>query len=367
MKFCLENNSEKLKLAMLSIPQGFMVINPDGEIEIANQPAYRLLAHGREDDLHLQEVLNDIGLTNIILRSSLENGKRSGQFEFRPHDSVMVLKAEWACLVDELNRVIGYSIVISDVTNYISEDKAKNKFLTSISHELRTPIAIIKNSISNILDGVTGNVKGKLRTYLESMDAECHRMSFLVNNLVDMARIESGQMSISRTKVEVSKLIDKVCEGFIKQAKQQKIDLDSQIYEYIPAVNVDERRIEQVLWNLVSNAVKFTPENGNVRVKAWPQGNHMVVVVEDTGPGLTDEQQRVIFNKFHQIGRKAGAGYNGSGLGLSISKWVIEAHGGLIWVESEPGKGSKFFLSLPVFDVNDDSEDVDPIMSILKL
>ena len=229
----------------------------------------------------------------------------------------------------------------------MAADRAKTEFIAAISHELRTPLTSIQNSVSNMLAGVTGKVSSKTRQYLHSMKADCHRFAGLINDLLDMAKLEAGNMPINRRVMNIVGIAGDVTKSFADKARGKNIELMCEIDRHVSPVYADSRRISQVLWNLVSNAIKFTDQGGKVCVRSYDSDDDVVTMVEDAGIGISDDLQKQIFNKFYQISRLAGPGYNGSGLGLAICDGIIAVHGGSIWVESEEGKGSKFYFSLP--------------------
>ena len=357
--FC--DNTFNSRLVLDSIPHGMVVMNSEGQIEFINAMAISILMSDNTDDLDqntlMQSLLNEVGLTDICIRCCSDIKTDSGILEFKPPEKDSIIRGQWSVIKDEQGVRVGATVLFEDITNSITDERAKEQFITTISHELRTPIAIIRNSISNMVAGVAGKMNCKASEYLEKMNSECHRISFLVNNLVDMAKIESGQMPINLIEIDLHSVISMVCENFTSSALAKNIDLRCEWMQDIPRVLLDEKRIQQVLWNLVNNAIKFTPEGGSVVIKAFIQNDHLYLTVEDTGIGLSKEQQKFVFNRFYQICRKKGAGYNGSGLGLAISKGIIRAHGGNIWAEGELGKGSRFIISLPaerVFTLDDD-------------
>ena len=288
-----------------------------------------------------------MGLSEIFSQSCRSSQRPEGTFDFRVANSAVVIHAQWNVMLDESQQVLGCVATIKDISNQMNDEKVKEQFLSTISHELRTPLAIIKNSISNMLAGITGKVNSKMDNYLNKMNDECKRMSFLVNNLVDMAKIESGHMPIIRSRIDLWELFSKVLDAFSKQASDRGISLVCEMPENKLPLRADEKRLEQVLWNLVCNALKFTMPGGSVILRSSFNEKEILIYVSDTGIGMDPEESRVIFNKFYQICRRSGAGYNGTGLGLPISKGIISAHGGRIWVESQKGKGSTFTIALP--------------------
>jgi len=340
-----ENNI--LEMAVNYMTEGMIITDKQGKIIKGNPSAKQMLGLKADDNLQkLQIEFDHYGFTELM-RSSTKGDSSWGLFNLKsPADRT--LQVRWTEMIDQSGQSIANLFVIRDITNELAGEKAKSEFIAAITHELRTPVTIIRNAVSNILAGVTGRINGKLRAYLETMENDCKRFGNLINDLLDMSKLEAGTMPISREVVNVEKLIARAVNEFSRDAKSAGIKLSSEIDGYISPLLADPGRIYQVLSNLVSNALKFTPEGGSIRIGAYEKQNEVTVWVEDTGIGISEVLGRQIFNKFYQIGRKAGAGYNGAGLGLAISHGIVAAHGGKIWFESEEGKGSTFFFSIPV-------------------
>ena len=325
-----------------------MILNCDGDVELVNNEAAQILTgESLIVEERISEFLKEVGLKDLAIKACQDSSSSNGVLEFKSHLCGANIRAKWNVVLDSKQLVVGVVIAFEDITGSISEEAIKTEFLSTISHELRTPIAIVKNCISNMLVGVTGRVNDKSKSYLDKMNYECGRISFLINNMVDMAKIDAGQMPISPTISDVWTLVTTVCEGFTATAQLKNVMLSWEMVENLPIVELDQDRIQQVLWNLINNAIKFTPDGGRVIVRASVKDGNVIFEVEDNGMGIAPEQKTAIFKKFSQICRQKGAGYNGSGLGLAISKGIIDAHGGEIRVESEQGEGSKFVITIP--------------------
>lgn len=225
-------------------------------------------------------------------------------------------------------------------------DKMKSDFLSSMSHELRTPLTSIKEGISLLREGVGGAVPEKQKRLLAILSEESKRLIDLVNSLLDLSKMEAGMMTYSFQPGNIAPLIERAATEMIPLIEARKITLKTKIDEKLPVIKIDREKILQVLRNLIGNAVKFTPEGGQVRVVARLMNRGVEVSVSDTGPGITKENLTTIFQKFRQVPLKNSGTLRGTGLGLAIVKHVITAHGGRVWAESEPGKGSSFIFVL---------------------
>jgi two-component system, sensor histidine kinase and response regulator len=202
--------------------------------------------------------------------------------------------------------------------------------------------------VDNMLDGLTGSLNEKQVRYLARIKSNTDRLARLINDLLDLSRIESGRVEVRSTTLSLTALAEEVAEHMKSLAAQKLIRIEVPSPDYQVTVWADRDKVTQVLMNLIGNAVKFTPQNGKVTVAVEKNGDDYVQIsVDDTGPGILPEEKNKIFSKFYQVDSLEKEKPKGSGLGLAISKALVEMHGGRIWVESEVGKGSTFYFTLP--------------------
>ncbi|OGG52536.1 MAG: hypothetical protein A3F84_25450 [Candidatus Handelsmanbacteria bacterium RIFCSPLOWO2_12_FULL_64_10] len=225
-------------------------------------------------------------------------------------------------------------------------DRLKSDFVSNVSHDLRTPLTSIKGSVDNLLDGIGGALNDRHIRYLKRIRSNTDRLSRLIDDLLDMSRIEAGRLRVAPVKVLVGEIGRDVLEGVRPMALEKRIGLYLRGGEEGALAYADPDRVYQVLMNLVSNAIKFTPPEGRVEVEVVPNGEMVSVGVRDTGQGIPAEELETVFDKFYQVGG-ASVARQGAGLGLSIAKHLVELHGGRIWAESEVGVGSTFWFTLP--------------------
>ncbi len=225
--------------------------------------------------------------------------------------------------------------------------KHKSQFLANMSHELRTPLNAILGYTELIVDNIYGEVPGKIREVLDRVDKSGRHLLGLINDVLDLSKIEAGQLALALTEYSMRDVVQTVFTAVESLASEKKLALNVSLPPDLPPGRGDERRIAQVLLNLVGNAIKFT-EAGEVRVQVAASDSSFVVSVADTGPGIAEADHRKIFEEFQQADTSSTRKKGGTGLGLSIAKRIIEMHGGRIWVESTPGKGSTFRFTLPV-------------------
>jgi signal transduction histidine kinase len=225
--------------------------------------------------------------------------------------------------------------------------KHKSQFLANMSHELRTPLNAILGYTELILDSIYGEPSGKMRTVLERLQANGKHLLGLINDVLDLSKIEAGQLVLSLDDYSLGDVVHGVVSAVEPLAAEKRLVFKAEVAPDLPIGHGDGRRLSQVLLNLVGNAIKFT-DKGEVAIKASATNGAFTVSVCDTGPGIAGADQAKIFEEFQQADSSITRKKGGTGLGLSIARRIIEMHGGRIWVESEPGKGSTFYFTLPV-------------------
>lgn len=227
-------------------------------------------------------------------------------------------------------------------------DKLKDDFISAVSHELRTPLAITKEGLSLILDRVPGDITQKQEKILSVARDNIERLGRLINNLLDISKIESGKIVLKRKMVDINKIIEDIASSFESKAEAKGLMLKTSLPEGALEIYADADKLTQVFTNLIGNAMKFT-EKGHIGISVKDSDTEFECVVSDTGKGISKEDIPKVFSKFQQFGRTAGAGEKGTGLGLSISKGIVELHKGRIWVDSDLGKGTEFTFTLPKY------------------
>ena len=233
-------------------------------------------------------------------------------------------------------------------------DRLKSAFVSIVSHELRTPMTSIKGLVENMMDGLTGTMNERQTFYLGRIKHNIERLTRMINDLLDLSRIEAGRLELKRSTVNMGSLAREVVELFQPVAREQSPTLQARIDDALPLTQADRDKLVQVLTNLVNNALKFTESPGTITVTTtqWEEG-WIQTCVADTGCGLSPEDQQTLFEPFYRT-QSTTQKNAGAGLGLAISKSLIELHGGRIWVESTLGQGSRFCFLIPVFKISSD-------------
>src|SRR5262249_10408151 len=295
-------------------------------------------------------------LEEMRVKVQISGALRDIEIRSKKKDGVMIYLSLSVSPVRDLDgKIVGFLRVAKDITEKkryerrLKElDKMKSDFVSNVSHELRTPLTSIKGSVDNMLDGLTGALNEKQVRYLARIKSNTDRLSRLINDLLDLSRIESGGVEVRSTAFTLTALAEEVAEHLKSLAAEKLIQIEVSPRDPKVTVWADRDKVTQVLMNLLGNALKFTPQNGKVTVAVEKNGDDYVQIsVDDTGPGILPEEKNKIFAKFYQIANIQKEKPKGSGLGLAISKALVEMHGGTIWVESEVGKGSTFYFTLP--------------------
>ncbi len=248
-------------------------------------------------------------------------------------------------------QFFGTVSIFRDITKEVELDQLKSEFVSTVSHELRTPMTSIKGYADLMLMGAAGNLSGPQSRYLMVIKNNADRLHMLVNDLLDISRIETGKTTLDIRPLNLSKLIEEIVEGHLNgriQHANKDIVCTINMAPYMPLVKADRARITQVLTNLLDNALNYTPEAGQIKIGSLVHDNCVYVSISDSGIGIEPEIQTKIFDRFYRSDDPNVQKVSGTGLGLSIVRSLIEMHGGQLDVESTIGKGSTFTFSLPI-------------------
>jgi hypothetical protein len=226
--------------------------------------------------------------------------------------------------------------------------RAKSEFLARMSHELRTPLNVIMGFSELMLDRVPGEINEEQRRCLDDILTSGQHLLGLINDVLDLSKVEAGKMELSLTNIALAMVIEWLRSAMMPILAQRKQSLDVELEPGLPLVYVDEAKLRQVFFNLVSNSAKFTPDGGNLKIEALRKGDWCQVSVSDNGIGIKKEDQEQLFEPFYQVNNSIVGEKKGTGLGLALVKEIVEMHGGQIWVESEYGSGSRFIFTLPL-------------------
>ena len=368
-KFNLYESREKYAIIFDQSPIAIEYFNERGELVSVNKACIDLFGVVDRNDVVGSKLFDDPNISSVI-KTKLA-AKETVRFE-SPFDFSKVKKAnlyqttksgtlylDWSITPLMLNReILGYIEQIQDITERVKReekakelDRLKDMFLTTSSHELRSPLVPIVAQAQMLLDNAYGVLKQNQRDAVDMIIRNAKTLSNLTSDTLDIALIRSNQLKLIFEKVSFGNLVTEVINNYKIQAQEKNIEilLDPLLVE--PHISVDKLRICQVMNNLLSNALKFTNENGKVEVRVIRGDTEIVVKVKDTGIGISPHQQSELFTPFFQIDGELNRKYPGTGLGLSITKGIIEGHGGRIWLESKGlGKGTMVSFSIPIIN-----------------
>jgi PAS domain S-box-containing protein len=333
----------------------------DDRILTWNRGAAVLFGYGKDEVIgkHLSILLPPERfheLEEMRAKVEISGGLRDIEVRSKRKDGAMIyLSLSVSPIRDVEGKIVGFLRIAKDITEkkryerrLKDLDKMKSDFVSNVSHELKTPLTSIKGSVDNMLDGLTGALNEKQIRYLARIKSNTDRLSRLINDLLDLSRIEAGRVEVRRASLLLTALAEEVAEHLKQLAAEKLIRIEVPPPDPQMTVWADRDKVTQVLMNLIGNAVKFTPQDGKVIVAIEKNGNDYIQIsIADNGPGIRPEEADKIFSKFYQVANVDKQKPQGSGLGLAISKALVEMHGGKIWVESKLGRGSTFYFTLP--------------------
>lgn len=384
----LKQSEERYKKLIDAMPEAIYVLDEEGKCIFSNKAGARLVGLDNPKQLRgvdyrtflaedynkiSQEKLNKLISNKINKILLLEekvvtiNGEiidvecNPIKYKFENKDAILVIVRD----VTEKRKNEELKMRIAEKTKQLNEiveyDKAKMEFFSNISHELKTPVNVIFSAIQ-IVEMILNEHKCKnkctVEKYIYTMKQNCYRLTRLINNILDISKIDSGYCKLSMQNVDIINIVESITLSVVEYAKSKEISIifDTDTEEKIMAVDVD--KIERIILNLLSNAIKFTDQKGNILVSIKNENNHIVISVKDDGIGIPEEKQKSIFDRFIQVDKSLSRNNEGSGIGLSLVKSLVEMHGGNIEVESNLEKGSEFIVKIPVGNIDKEELEV---------
>jgi PAS domain S-box-containing protein len=300
--------------------------------------------------MHVGKVARDVRIAGAVVEA-LESQRPVAAEEMSSVLPLAVAGSERAFRLrttpmrDNDHHLLGAVTLLEDITHLREIDRLKSEFIATASHELRTPLTSVQMGVHLLLERAAGELTDKQVEVLSACREDCDRLDRLMRDLLDVSRIEAGESKPSFEAVKIRELLNVATNELRPQVESKGLDFKIEAPIDLPAVRVDRSQVERVLANLVVNAIRYT-KHGEIKISAQPRGNAVAVSVSDTGSGIPAEYLPHIFDKFVQV---PGVATGGAGLGLAISRLIVEAHGGQISVQSEPSRGSTFTFTLPVY------------------
>jgi len=356
----LRQEAEKMIAVVNSIAEGLIVLDKNNCILHINPTAENLL--GIDPEL----IGSDIGtaIQDHEMHDALEKSQariasyeiHASEVELNRGEQQIIFRMLASPFLDDEGQLLGTVYVLDDITEAKKIERMKSDFVSLVSHEFRTPLASIQGFVQLMLDGKLGSISPVQERSLIRVLRQAKRLGGLINDLLDVSRIESGRIEMRTEVVSLVDVVTQRIEEFKPQADEKNVVMEFIAPDSLPNVMGDSERIGQVFTNLIGNAIKFTPDHGRIIVRLRPEGTYILAQVIDTGPGIPIDKQDRIFDKFYQLSDIKTRQQGGSGLGLSIARSIVEAHGGRIWVKSEEDKGSDFRFILPIAGITTTSK-----------
>ena len=333
----LNQEKNQLQNVLLSMTDGVVTFDENGQVIMANPQAIEIISDVSEDASTQFDVLKDF----------LEQVKESGEYVKREIKlKGKTISVRMAPILDDHMKLWGVLAVLQDVTRERKLEDLRREFLGDVSHELRTPLTYLQGYTEALLDNMVKNEEERSR-YLNIILEETLRLRRLVDELLDLSHIEAGHLDIKKNSISIESIVEKVSKKVHPLCDSKKIELEIDIQGDIPLIVADEDRIEQVLINLVDNAVRYSPKDSKVTVKVRPSDEGVIVTVKDSGQGIPPEELPFVWERFYKVDKSRERKKSGTGLGLAIVKKIVELHNGRVWAQNCDEGGAEFSFYLP--------------------
>jgi two-component system phosphate regulon sensor histidine kinase PhoR len=342
----LAGEKAELTAILSSMTEGVLVLDADNKIRLVND-ALRQQLQLNEDVIGrtVLEAFRNVALQEFLIEAGRQEPLQTRELAFViPADRVFEVTA--ARLRGGDGSAAGVVVVFHDITRIQKLEAIRKDFVANVSHELRTPLSILKGYIETLLDEEPPDA-ATARQFLQTIQKNSRRLEALIDDLLTISALESQQAKLLAQPVSLTATAQSVTEELAKQARAKSISVAMDIPAQFPPARGDAQRLHQVFSNLLDNAIKYTQPGGRVVVSARHTDGEVEVCVADNGPGIAPEHLPRIFERFYRADKARSRELGGTGLGLSIVKHIVQAHGGRVWAESEPGKGSAFYFTLP--------------------
>ncbi len=336
----------RLEAVLLSMFEGVLVLDAQGKILLVNDSLRDFFdLKGDVKEKNMIEVIRHPKIQDIV-SAVLKSESRLKPCEISVLSSEELSLSVYATPVIRDSQQEGAILVFHDLTNVRRLEKIRQDFVANVSHELKTPIASIKGFAETLLEGALDD-KEHARNFLQIIFTDAGRLSILIDDLLNLSKIESGKLNMSLKPVRLSPVVKKVIASLKPQAEKKSITLALSIPTHLPELIADEERLIQVFFNLIDNAIKYSEVNGHIKISAVEDENNVEISVSDDGIGIPKKDLPRLFERFYRVDKGRSRDLGGTGLGLSIVKHIVKAHQGDISVESKLGKGTTFFFTLP--------------------
>lgn len=344
----LSSQKRRLSSMIFSLSDGIILLDENRQLQVANPAVYQLLALP-DSGQSLENIMIRMG-SSFNLKGGIEQSLSSKNLVRLPTSELgdKSLQVDIDPVRDEIGNLLGVVIIIHDLSFQKELQRMHDDFTAMMIHELRTPLTTLLYGTDMMIEGADKLSKTEMLSQLNIAKSTATHLLSLVNDLLDVAKIEAGKFQIVKAKDDIKRLIEEKVSTFKPLAAQKQLSLSFLADPHLPLVDFDQNRLGQVLDNLLANAIKYTNQGG-IEILASVDGPTIKIEVKDSGDGIESTGLAKLFSKFEQLGRGKDGSNKGTGLGLVIAKGIVEAHGGKIWARSEGlGKGSTFGFSLPL-------------------
>jgi two-component system phosphate regulon sensor histidine kinase PhoR len=329
-----------------SMVEGVLVLDSAGKIRLVNQAMEGLFKF--TSDVRGQTIMEAFRLDDLqkLVNRTLKEGQvLEAELELPGLDN-RCLQVNAVRLLNREGRAQGMILVCHDLTRLKQLENTRREFVANVSHELRTPLSMIKGYVETLMDGAKDDPAVSAR-FLQTIDKHADRLTYLIEDLLTISKLESGQVVMNLQPVELSPVVQRVLDDLQSRASEKKVNISNQVPGEL-VVHADADRLQQVLFNLVDNAIKYGKTGGSVIISAkLADAKHVELGVKDDGPGIPPDAIDRIFERFYRVDKARSREQGGTGLGLAIVKHIIQSHGGEVWAESELGNGTTFYFTLP--------------------
>jgi len=351
----IANEKSRMRVLINLIANGVMVTDAEKKLVLAN-PAFMKIMGFKGDDIigcPFTEVVHQEQLRQMVEHafpiSECENNELTEELEIKKsgEDATANYVARCRPFRDRIGRNLGTITVLSDITYLKDINQRQSDFVSMVAHEIRSPMNSVMAQIKVVQDGLAGDVTQKQREILGRTSERINGLVTLSSELLDMASRETGLIALERTECDMTEVIKDQVDFHQPKAEEKGIQLKLEPLPDLPPVRVNKQNMGEVLSNLITNAINYTPGKGKITVSARPEKHHLCISVSDTGLGIAEEELGRIFDRFYRVKNEKTRYIIGTGLGLSIVKSIVEAHDGMIQVDSKPDHGSSFYVYIP--------------------
>ncbi|MEH7382021.1 cell wall metabolism sensor histidine kinase WalK [Bacillus sp. JJ1533] len=349
-----EGERRKLSSVLAHMTDGVIATDKKGQVILINEPAASMLDVSRETVLE-QSIVSVLGLDDQYTFEQLVHDIDTEILDFSTHKKQYIIKVSFSVIKKESGFINGLIAVLYDVTEQEKIESERREFVANVSHELRTPLTTMRSYLEALAEGAWKDEKIAPQ-FLNVTQTETERMIRLVNDLLKLSKLDSKDYQFSKDLINFTKYFHRIIDRF-EMAKEQHVSFVRNLPEKPIYLEMDQDKITQVLDNIISNALKYSPEGGTVTFKAFEENEEIVISVSDQGVGIPDDNINRIFDRFYRVDKARTRKLGGTGLGLAIAKEMVVAHGGRIWAESEEGVGTTVFFTLPTADIQEELED----------